>query len=128
LKITDAEGNIDYDFAVVQVLDKANPQILPPTIHATYYPTFDIKPGDPVTFKVRVFRTQHGHEVWDFGDDSPKVTVHSDGNAKVHNPNGYAVTTHSYSKPGDYIATVRRSNKQGHEAITHLRIIVNDGD
>ena len=40
LKIVDAEGRIDYDFAVVQVLDKAHPDELPPTIHAAYAPTF----------------------------------------------------------------------------------------
>ena len=28
---------------------------LPPTIHASYAPTFGIRPGDPVTFKLRTF-------------------------------------------------------------------------
>lgn len=128
LKVTDASGNVDYDFAVVQVLDKNHPDQLPPTIHAAYYPTFDIKPGDEVTFKVRSFRTRHGSEVWDFGDGSPKATVQSDGNAEVHNPQGYAVTTHRYNAPGQYIAAVRRSNERGDEAITHLQIIVGPRD
>src|SRR5262249_20329430 len=66
LKITDSKGRTDYDFAVVQVLDKDNPDKLPPTIHAAYAPSFGIKPGDPVTFKVRTFRTTEGHELWDF--------------------------------------------------------------
>ena len=127
LRITDARGNVDYDFAVVQVFDKAHPNLLPPTIHAAYYPTSDIKAGDELTFKVRTFRTTHGHEVWDFGDGSPEVTVQSDGNVDAHNPEGYAVTKHAYSKPGCYIATVRRSNEHGHEAITHLFIRVGDG-
>ncbi len=127
LKITDSVGNVDYDFTVVQILDKADPQKLPPTIHASFYPTLGIKPGDSVTLKVRTFRTQHGSELWDFGDGTPTVTLHSDGNANVHDPNGYAVTTHRYKKPGHYIATVRRSNQHGHEAITHLHIIVGDG-
>ena len=30
-----------------------------------------IKPGDPVTFKVRTFRTTDGQETWDFGDGTP---------------------------------------------------------
>ena len=124
LKVSDAAGNIDYDFAVVQAFDKGDPQQTPPTIHAAFYPTFDIKPGDVVTFKVRTFRTQHGSEVWDFGDGSPTVTVHSDGNARVHDPNGYAVATHRYAEAGDYIATVRRSNEHGHTAVTHLHIRV----
>ena len=128
LKITDASGDIDYDFAVVQIMDRNHPDQLPPTIHAAYYPTFDIKFGQEITFKVRSFRTKHGSEVWDFGDGSEKVTVHSDGNANVHDPNGYAVTTHRYKAPGEYIATVRRSNERGYEAITHLQIIVGRGD
>ncbi len=127
LKITDARGNVDYDFAVVQILDKTHPDLLPPAIHAAYYPTSDIKAGDELTFKVRTFRTTHGQEVWDFGDGSPKVTVQSDGNVDAHNPEGYAVTKHAYSRPGRYIATVRRSNEHGHEAITHLFIRVGDG-
>ncbi len=141
LKVTDASGNIDYDFAVVQIIDKnpanggfksepsvAGPDQLPPTIHAAYYPTFDIKPGDEITFKVRSFRTTYGSEVWDFGDGSPKVTVRSDGNIQVHNPQGYAVTTHRYKKPGHYIATVKRSNEHGHEAITRLHICVGNNN
>jgi len=126
VKVTDARGNTAYDFAVVQVLDKAHPDQTPPAIHAVYYPTFDIKPGDELTFKVRTFRTTHGRETWDFGDGSPKVTVQSDGNAQVHNPQGYAVTKHAYDKPGDYIATVRRSNERGEQAVTHLHIRVDE--
>ncbi len=128
VKVTDASGDIDYDFAVVQVIDKNHPDQVPPTIHAAYYPTFDLKPGDEITFKVRSFRTREGSEVWDFGDGSPKVTVQSDGNANEHDPNGYAVTTHRYKAPGQYIATVRRSNERSHEAITHLQIIVSAPD
>ncbi len=124
VKVTDADGNVGYDFAVVQIYDKAKPGQLPPAIHATYYPTSNIEPGDELTFKVRTFRTTHGQEVWDFGDGSPQVTVHSDGNVDAHNPDGYAVTTHTYSKPGCYIATVHRSNELGQRAITHLFVRV----
>jgi murein DD-endopeptidase MepM/ murein hydrolase activator NlpD len=128
LKVTDASGNIDYDFAVVQVIDRNRRDELPCAIHAAYYPTFGIEPGDEVTFKVRSFRTTHGSEVWDFGDGSPQVTVRSDGNVKVHDPRGYAETTHRYEKRGHYIATVKRSSKHGHEAVTHLHIHVGSGD
>ena len=128
LKITDGEGRVDYDFAVVNVIDKDRPDELPPTIHACYYPTFGIKPGDEVTFKVRAFRTTHGQEVWDFGDGSPPVTVQSDGNVEVHNPQGYAVTIHRYDRAGHYIVTVRRSNEHGHQAVAHLSVRVSEGD
>jgi len=128
LKITDSAGNIDYDFAVVQIHDKATSDKLPPAIHASYYPTRGIEPGNEVTFKVRTFRTTYGNEIWDFGDGSPNVKVKSDGNVEVHNPQGYAVTKHSYSRPGHYIASVQRTNERGQRAITHLHIRVGTGD
>jgi len=128
LKITDSAGNIDYDFAVVQIHDKATSDKLPPAIHAAYYPTFDIKPGDEVTFKVRTFNTTYGKETWDFGDGSPKANVQSDGNAQVHNPQGYAVIEHRYEKAGHYIASVERTNERGQRAITHLHVRVGIGD
>ena len=124
VKITDAAGNIDYDFAVVQIIDRNHPDQVPPAIHAACHPTFGISPGNEVTFKVRSFRIKEGSEVWDFGDGTPKVTVQSDGNAKVHNPDGYAVTRHRYKKRGHYIATVERSNERGYRAVTHLHIRV----
>lgn len=124
LKITDDAGNVDYDFASVQILNKETPKNLPPTIHAAYGPAFDIKAGDPVTFKVRTFRTTEGHELWDFGDGSEKVKVRSDGNVKPLARDGYAVTTHRYEKPGHYIVRVERSNDRGETAMAHLQVRV----
>ncbi len=124
LKATDTRGAVDYDFAVVQVLDKDNPNRLPPTIHAAYAPTFGIKPGDEVIFKVRTFRSTEGNEEWDFGDGSPKVKVKSDGNVKPLAKDGYAVTTHRYAKAGHYIATVQRSTDDGRTATARLQIRV----
>ncbi len=124
VKVTDSAGKAAWDFAVVYVIDRHKTDPLPPAIHASYYPTFGIQAGDEITFKVRSFRTQHHRELWDFGDGSKPVTVCSDGNANVHNPDGYAVTTHRYQKPGDYIVTVSRANQLGHKAVTHLHVHV----
>ena len=67
-------GDVDYDFAIVDVMDPQQARAaMPPTIHAAYYPTFGIQPGDEVTFKVRTFGTTDGEETWDFGDGSPTV-------------------------------------------------------
>jgi murein DD-endopeptidase MepM/ murein hydrolase activator NlpD len=120
LKVTDFEKRIDCDFAVVQVIDKAEPEKLPPTIHASYAPTLGIRPGDPVTFKVRTFRTAEGEEKWDFGDGSPAVTVRSDGNAKPMAPDGYAEAVHRYAAPGNYLVRVERTGHTGAKALGHL--------
>jgi murein DD-endopeptidase MepM/ murein hydrolase activator NlpD len=124
LKVTDRHGRAAWDFAVVQVLDPTRPDQLPPTIHAAYAPTFDVRAGDQVTFKVRSFRTQEGHETWDFGDGTPPVQVRSDGNARVHDPAGYAITTHRFDQAGDYLVRVQRTNARGETAQGHLWVQV----
>jgi murein DD-endopeptidase MepM/ murein hydrolase activator NlpD len=126
LKVRDAEGRVAYDFAVVQVLDKTQPDRPPATIHAAYAPTFGIKPGDEVTFKVRTFRRGPGKEVWDFGDGSTKVEVQSDGNAKKLAEDGYAVTKHRFAKAGHYIARVERMDKDGTRAVAHVHVPVGE--
>jgi len=128
LKVTNGRGQADYEFAVVQVIDKSQPDLLPPTIHAAYAPTLGIRPGDPVTFKVRSFRTTPGSEKWDFGDGSPPVRVVSDGNVNPLARDGYAVTAHHYEKAGDYLVRVERSDRHGFTAVAHLHVPVGSDD
>ena len=64
LQISDDNGNVAYDFAVVVVVDRKHPTRQIPSIHPNYYPTIGIGPGSPVTFKVRTFNTTAGKEVW----------------------------------------------------------------
>ena len=126
LKITDDAGRVDYDFAVVQVFDKAKPLPVPPAIHAACWPTTDIRVGQDVTFKVRSFgvRPDEGRETWDFGDGSAPVHTRSDGNAKTHAADGYAITKHRYAKPGRYIIAVSRTNARGETATGRLHLSV----
>ncbi len=126
LKIRDGAGRIDYDFAVVHVLAKDTKAKLPPSIHAAYFPTFDIKPGDPVTFKVRTFRTTDGKETWDFGDGSPKVVVQSDGNVVPLAKDGYALTVHRFERAGHYVVQVQRTDSLGQTATAHLQVRVGE--
>jgi hypothetical protein len=125
LKVVSARGDAAYDFAIVQIADRNDLSRTPPTIHAAYWPTQGVRAGDEITFKVRTFRTPGG-ETWDFGDGSPRVNVKSDGNAKVHAKDGYAVTTHRYSKPGDYIAAVEHTDARGLKATAHLHVAVSE--
>jgi hypothetical protein len=124
LQVTDDAGNVSYDFAVVVVADPEHPERKTPSIHPNYYPTMGIEPGDEITFKVRTFNTTHGKETWNFGDGSGEVHVQSDGNAVKLAPDGYAVTTHAYKKPGDYIVRVSRTNEHGVTAEGHLYVHV----
>ena len=92
--------------------------------HAVYWPTFGNRINQPITFKVRSFREPFGEEVWDFDDGSPKVRVKSDGNIDPHANDGYAVTQHTYRKPGDYLVQVHRKTKSGQTATTRLHVHV----
>jgi len=124
LKASDQAGRFDYDFAVVQVLDPAAPDRLPPTIHAAFAPTTGVRPGDPITFKVRTFRCTDGEETWNFGDGSVPVIVKSDGNAVKLAKDGYAVTTHAFAEPGDYLVSVQRTDRWGQTAVGRLHVRV----
>jgi PKD domain/Peptidase family M23 len=124
LRITDGHGHAGYDFAVVQVVSRAQDVPVPPTIHAAYAPSLGIKPGAPVTFKVRTFRTTDGSESWDFGDGSPPVTAHSDGAVKPLAKDGYDVTIHRFGKPGDYLVRVERADNRGQKATARLHVHV----
>lgn len=124
VQVTDRDGNVDYDFAVVQVLDPERPEQYVPSMHAAYAPSLEIRAHQQVTFKVRTFRIDGGEEVWDFGDGSPPVTTRSDGGAEKHNPAGYAITRHRYQRPGDYIVKVKRVSDDGVPVFDHLHVRV----
>ncbi len=123
LKITDAGGRAAYDFETVNVLDPKHPEQVPPSIQAAYWPTMGIAPGKPVTFKVRTFGTTDGEEHWSFGDGATAVTK-SDGNVDEHAKNGFAITTHAFAKPGNYIVRVERTSRVGQTAVAHLWVHV----
>jgi murein DD-endopeptidase MepM/ murein hydrolase activator NlpD len=125
LKITDDQGHTDYDFETVNVLDPHHPEQTPPSIQAAYWPTASIAPGASVTFKVRTFGTTDGDETWSFGDGASARTK-SDGNVVPLAKNGFAITTHVFQKPGDYIVRVDRVNRLGQKAIAHLFVRVGD--
>jgi hypothetical protein len=123
LKVVSRSGEVAYDFATVNVLDPAAPGQEPPSIHASFFPSAGIKPGQEITFKVRTFGTTSGAEHWDFGDGSTGSTT-SDGNVKIHAPDGYAVIRHAFPKPGDYIVTVWREDERGIRATARVWVRV----
>jgi len=127
LKVTDSKGNIDYDFAVIQVYDRDSSGQTIPTIQPAYHPTQDIKPGDPVTFLVRTFNTEAGNEIWDFGDGSPTVSVISETIDPQNITAGkFAETVHAFAEPGDYIVKVERRDEAGIESTAHLHVVVGE--
>ena len=115
---------MDYDFAIVQIIDKGHPQEPPPGIHLAYAPALGLKPGQEITFKVRSFGTTAGEEAIDFGDGTPSAKAKSDGGADALAKDGYAVLKHAFAKPGQYIVTARRANERGQEGVTRVLVAV----
>ena len=113
VKVTDTKGNYDYDFAVVKVYEGSRDEKALPDIHATFYPTTDIKAGDKVFFQVRSRWVAEGYDVWDFKDGSDPVMVKSNIESDNHAQVGYAVTSHRFEKPGDYLVNVHRKTSRG---------------
>lgn len=134
LKITDLDGNIDYDFMRIEVYPMAQAHtdkvisLSIPRVHVAYSPTFGIKPGDPIIFRSRGFKLSNegGVDIYDFGDGSPKVEVPSNIDSAQHASNGYGTIVHHYKKPGNYIVRIDRiDEKTGYMGSQHLHIIVN---
>jgi len=134
LEVTDEAGAVDYDFARVEVFQPlwigsmsrrgSQPSESDvPGIHAAFHPTRDIEPGEEITFKVRARGTSEGFDVIDYGDGSPRDTLHSNRNPAFHAPDGYAAVTHRYARPGHYVVSVWRENRYG-RATTRLHVAV----
>ena len=124
LKVTDSAGNVDYDFTIVQIIDKDKPKETPPGIHLAYAPTMGLRPAQEITFKVRTFGTTFGQETVDFGDGTEPVKVKSDGAVDEMAKDGYAVFKHAFAKAGLYVVTARRANERGQEGVTRVLGVV----
>lgn len=123
LKVTDAAGRTDYDFALVQVVNPGPPARYASSLHLVHEPTLGIRPGDPVTFAVRAFGFDEGAEEWDFGDGATARTS-SGRNPDQHAPDGYARVVHRYASPGSHIVRVRRTGAGGAPAFAHAHVVV----
>jgi hypothetical protein len=125
LTVTDREGHVDYDFAIVDVIERERGDKPAPGIHAACHPSQNIRPGDPVTFVVRTAGTVPSGETWDFGDGSPLVNVRSDASTGRENFD-YAQTVHSFAKPGHYLVRAQHTTASGAAITARLHVHVED--
>jgi murein DD-endopeptidase MepM/ murein hydrolase activator NlpD len=129
LEVQDGQGHVDYDIATVQVYDAARGR-MPAGVHAAFWPSLGLRPGQEITFLARVFNDDNGEVSLDFGDGMPVVTVRAnpvkpDGqNALV--ADGYAVTAHRYAKPGSYLVAAEHVEATGATAVARLHVMIGD--
>lgn len=83
---------------------------------------------DTINRAVRLARVKiavDAHEVTlESGNYRLPVKVKSDGNVKPLNKDGFAITTHQFTKPGHYLVRVERRNERDEVAVTHLSVQV----
>jgi hypothetical protein len=126
LKVTDRNGRVDYDFAIVDVVERERGDKVSAGIHAAYHPSLNIRPGDQITFVVRTAGTIPSGELWDFGDGSPPVTVRSDASTGKEKFD-YAKTVHSFARPGHYLVRAEHTTQAGAKITARLHVQV-EGD
>jgi len=132
LTVTDARGQTAIDFCPVQILPAdGNPARTPPIIQLTYYPTDDVRPGQPIAFKARTFwgrgfeSNEDGLERWNFGDGTQATTRSGAlGRGTACAPVDFAERWHAYKRPGRYIVTVPRRAKNGLWATAQVAVDV----
>ena len=122
LKITDDKGNVEYDFVHVTVVYANKPNYRYGYTCLSYYPTFNIKAGDELTFKGRFFNINEDEDHWDFGDGSPIQISHS--NPDGDSASGYVELKHTYKKPGHYVVSFYRTTNGGMTTTSNLSIFV----
>ena len=123
LTVTDARGNTDTDFALVRVAD--NPSDLRFGIHAAYWPSLGIAPGDPVVFMSRGRGAPPRPPNKKLGAPPPPGSIPTHKAPQEHPAKGYGTTTHHFARPGEYIVTVTRNDPAGDWTTRqHLRVTV----
>lgn len=133
LKVTDVDGNCAYDVMLVNVIDRPSAAARDgrttgtaqrrraPGVQAFYYPTLNIKPGDPVVFSSRGTGGD-GCDVYDF-DDGTTTSVRSNIDRADHAENGYAMTVHHFKEARYYFVKVRRTDPETGQSGYHLMIV-----
>ena len=116
---------MDYDFALVYVRNREKPELdHPRSTRASTYPlAFILAMKLPSKCAHSIRYTVE--RLWTLATAANKVTVQSEGNVHMHNPNGYAITTHRYREPGDDTVEATRANEHGHKSVMHRHLRVN---
>src|SRR5262249_18676977 len=125
LKVTDRQGHVDFDFAIVDVIEQNRGEKPSPGIHAAFHPSQNIRPGDPITFVVRTAGTVPSGETWVFGDGSPPVKVRSDASTGKE-AFDYAQTVHSFARPGHYLVRAQHTTESGAVITARLHVHVEE--
>lgn len=105
LEVVGEDGAVAIDFAVVCVSGEKWPGYV--SLNAAYAPVDGLKAGQEVSFQWANFPGAGQNKVsWDFGDGS-KPKIHTARKPTSYDDAYPNTVTHRYSKPGEYIATVR---------------------
>lgn len=128
LKVTDNKGNIGYETVQVMVVYENQPNKSYGFNIASYYPSFNNKTGEEITFKGRIFNTKsngewdYSSETWDFGDGATTISTSA---PYVEDPSHeYALVYHTYKVPGHYFVTYSKTTQEGITSTIKLNVDV----
>jgi hypothetical protein len=96
LWVKDDQGAEDVDFCQIKVFSKAHPEKTLPHIFMTHTPAQDVRPHQPVSFRL-----------WVQGQDGGRLNVDFGEGTHLADYRPYSELRHSFTAPGIYIVTAQ---------------------
>jgi hypothetical protein len=118
LWVKDDDGNEDVDFCPAKVYTKDKPEAGIPHIYMTSTPTEDIRPGQPVRFRL----WPQGKP---FGSRASDITIDFGDGTKPDKCGPFSEMRHKYDAPGIYVVTAEQYNKS---IVQKLKVVVTKGE
>jgi murein DD-endopeptidase MepM/ murein hydrolase activator NlpD len=112
LRVKDDRGSEDVDFCQVKVFSTSSPERAMPHIFMTATPTENIRPGQPVRFRL-----------WFQGRGSGPMTVDFGDGARLDDYRSYTELTHCFQTPGIHVVTAH-CESDGKPVTNKLKVVV----
>ena len=114
LWVEDDRGEKDVDFVTVRVFSRSAPESCIPTIFATFTPAADIRPGQPVNFRL-----------WPQGAEAESIRIDFGDGAVLADYVPYSAVTHIFKESGIHVVTISGLSA-GLRVTQKLKVIVEE--
>ena len=112
LWVKDDHERSDVDFCKVKVFSQSRLEGVIPTLFVTFIPSTDIRPGQPIHFRI-----------WPQSSTVDNIQIDLGDGTVIQNYRPYSAITHSFRNPGIHIVTV--TGAAGELPVTqHVKVVV----